>query len=117
MKHTIVLVDDDDGVRLTLAALLEDEGFEVQQADSCAEARELLSSDDDAIVIFLDEHLGDGLGSDLVPLIRARRPHAKIVTMSGSSRGVQPPAAFDACFAKGGAFPDLVELLRSLMGR
>ena len=112
---TIVLVDDDESNLMTLAALLEDEGFVVRTAGSCAEARALLGDTATADVFLLDQHLRDGLGSELVSVIRDRLPHAKIVMMSGSLGEDDFPAGVDACFEKGGAFSELLDLLRGLL--
>lgn len=74
----ILLVDDDIGSRISLGALLEDEGHEVLEAASLAEARELLSKDPD--VVLLDLHLGPVLGTELLPNVP---PRARVVIMSG----------------------------------
>jgi DNA-binding NtrC family response regulator len=112
---TILLVDDDDGSRVTLSALLEDDGFAVRSARSCAEARKILSEAAAADLVLLDQHLGDGLGSDLVGLVRRHQPRAKIVLMSGSIDREGFPETTDGCFEKAGAFEDLVRLLNGLL--
>src|SRR5438105_7304557 len=104
----ILLVDDDEANRITLSALLEDEGFDVREARSMAEARGVLSEGPSFAVVLTDQHLGDGLGSDLVPEIRSRLPDAKIVLMSGSIGDVPLHEASDACFAKGNDFEELL---------
>jgi DNA-binding response OmpR family regulator len=79
--RTILLVDDADAVRLTFAALLEDDGHRVVEAATLAEARARLDAPLD--VAILDLHLPDGLGTVLVAELRARHPGAAIVVMSG----------------------------------
>jgi CheY-like chemotaxis protein len=51
---TIVLVEDDDGIRETMASLLEDEGFRVVQAANGEEGLAGLRSTADACLVLLD---------------------------------------------------------------
>src|SRR4051812_28173629 len=109
----LLVVDDSRNNRLTLSALLENEGFEVHVAESVAEARARLDVPpwryDLAII---DLHLGDGLGSELVSDVRARCAETKIVMMSGSSQANGAPFEnVDASFEKGAAFSELMTLL------
>jgi DNA-binding NtrC family response regulator len=114
---TVLLVDDDDSSRSTLSALLEDDGFVVRTAASCSEARATLSALADTDLVLLDQHLGDGVGSDLVPAIRTGKPRARIVLMSGSADLEELSKMMDAAFEKGRAFPELVALLRGLLSQ
>ncbi|MGZ3420209.1 MAG: response regulator [Polyangiales bacterium] len=111
MSTKVLLVDDDDGARLTLQALLEDEGFSVTEAASSNEALALAGTIQWDLVL-LDQHIGPVLGSDLVPTLRKTAPTAKIVIVSGSAEDVV--TAGDGFFPKGGAFDALLVLLRSL---
>jgi two-component system response regulator MprA len=54
-RETILLVDDDEGIRDALSELLEDEGFEVQMASTGDEALRLLQTGEvQPAVIVLD---------------------------------------------------------------
>lgn len=113
----LLVVDDDSSNRVTITLLLEEEGFEVSESGSFAEAKARLESGSVAFdIVLLDQHLGDGLGSDLVGPFRARMPAAKLVLISGS---IDPrdrvDGAFDAYIPKGIAFPELLERLRSVL--
>lgn len=59
----ILLVEDDTALRAALNELLLREGYEVAQADSIFEAKQLL--EDDVHLILLDVSLPDGDGVDL----------------------------------------------------
>jgi two-component system response regulator RegA len=111
---SVLLIDDDESNRLTMSALLDNEGFEVQEATSFAEACAILSAAPSFRVVLADQHLGDGLGSELAPIIRSRLPGAKIVLMSGSAGDLPATDAWDGCFTKGDDFADLLELIRGL---
>jgi len=111
------LVDDDEGNRVTLAALLEDEGFEVDVAASFTEAKSLLEGAPPSyLAILLDHALGDGYGSDLVPVIRRALPTSKVVAMSGSVGADRIRQRADGDLPKGLHFPDFLNRLRQLLG-
>ncbi|HMI84758.1 MAG TPA: response regulator [Polyangiaceae bacterium] len=112
---SVLLVDDDESNRLTMSALLEVEGFDVREATTFAEACTLLSATPSFTIVLTDQHLGDGLGSDLAPMIRARLPGAKIVLMSGSASAMTVTETWDGSFAKGEDFAELLRLIHSLL--
>jgi DNA-binding NtrC family response regulator len=112
----LLLIDDDESNRITLALLLEEEGFEVAVASSVAEAANTLrgaSSGWDAVL--LDSILGDGQGHELVPLIRERVPRAKIVGVSGGNPDEWSRVRIDAALPKGMYFPEFVSELRAVL--
>jgi two-component system response regulator RegA len=115
----LLLVDDSDSNRVTLSVLLEEEGFSLQTADSFAQARQSLGGGTVFDAVLLDQNLGDGRGTDLIPLIRERMPDAKVLLISGSVReDLVPTDGLDGFVAKGAAFPDVLELVRkALAGR
>ena len=110
----ILLVDDDESNRLTMTALLEDEGFDVEVAVSKADACAALSVEPSFALVLTDQHLGDGLGSDIVPIVRDRMPEAKVVLMSGSAGDAPLSVVPDGCFTKGEDFGELLSLIRAL---
>jgi two-component system response regulator RegA len=115
MNH-LLLVDDDESNRLTLSALLEDDGFAVDVAVSFAETKRLLEGPTPAYdAVLLDHSLGDGYGSDLIPLIRRALPRTKIVSMSGSVGSGGTRQVADAELPKGLHFPDFLSRLRALL--
>ncbi|WP_437998299.1 response regulator [Sorangium sp. So ce185] len=118
MRLTVLLVDDDASSRMVLATLLEDEGFQVDLAGSFAEAGRMLAAEGAAYdLALLDQNLGDGLGTDLLPALRARLPAAKAVLLSGiGADDLGGAPAPDAVLAKGIGFPELLERLRRLVG-
>lgn len=67
----ILLVDDDDDLRTTLAEVLEDEGFRVTQAASGREALERLAAEP-ADLIVLDYMMPEMSGADFREAQRAR---------------------------------------------
>lgn len=112
----VLLIEDDESNRITLSVLLEDEGFAIVEAGSCAEARDRLNASDASYdLILTDMHLGDGLGTDLVPEMRAKFPKAKVVLISGSARPEDMPDTMDALVPKGTEFSATLKILRDLL--
>jgi CheY-like chemotaxis protein len=112
----ILLVDDDDATRLTLGALLESQGHEITEAGSLEEARDQLAADADYDLIVLDRSLPDGLGTDLVPELRARIPRAKVVLVTGTSANDIDARLLDGVLTKGGDVGVLMTTIRKLVG-
>ncbi len=120
MKRSVLLVDDDESSRLVLSVLLEDEGFQVDAVGSFAEAKARLLGGPGYDLALLDQHLGDGRGTDLLPFVRAQargERGGKALLLSGSVDEAEAlRAGFDAGVPKGVGFPDLIALVRRLLG-
>lgn len=110
-RARVLLVDDDESIRITLSVLLEEDGYDVDLAASCAAARALLEREVRYDKVLLDNHLGDGLGTDLIPEARKRVPGARIIVMSGNTEAGESPHAADGYFVKGGGFDALLRVL------
>lgn len=109
----VLLVEDHDGHRETLAALLADEGFVVDQAASFTAACACLESAARYDVVLLDRALGERDGLELAPLVRMSRPTAKVVVVSGSD--VPPSEGVDDIVGKDVEFETLLARLRRLL--
>jgi two-component system response regulator RegA len=114
----LLLVDDDESNRLTLSVLLEDEGYAVDVAASFAEARAKIVAPGVAYGgVLLDQHLGDGLGLDLLGVMRQHLPGAKAVLISGSTSETEGSnCGADAVLPKGTPFPEALALIRRALG-
>ncbi len=78
---SVLIVEDDAGVRTTLAIALRRAGFAVEEAPSCADAqRRLETRGFDAIVS--DYKLGDGNGVDLLRWLRGRGSASRVVIVT-----------------------------------
>ncbi len=109
----LLLVEDDEDNRLSMTALLEDAGFAVVTAASYAEAARLLQRPGGYDAVLLDQGLGDGQGTDLVPLVRRVLPRAKLVLVTGGAP--VPRVAVDGVFQKGALFDELLVFLWKLL--
>ncbi len=125
----VLIVDDDEGNRLSLSFMLEDEGYVVDVAASCAEGRAALDCAAldraaldrgglDAVaaydVVILDHNLGDGLGTSLVPIVRAAMPAARIAMLSGEHVGGAGGGLVDVVLQKGMDPSSLLSAVRAL---
>jgi len=79
---TLLLVDDDEAFLRRLARAMEKRGFEVETADSVAAGKAISTARPPAYAV-VDLRLEDGNGLDIVEVLRARRPEARIVVLTG----------------------------------
>jgi two-component system response regulator RegA len=79
---TLLLLDDDAPLRTRLGRALEQRGFEVELAESVAEAIKLAKARPPAFAV-CDMRLGDGAGLEVVEAVRNARPDARIVMLTG----------------------------------
>ena len=85
--HPRILVVDDDEDVLDLAVLvLEDQGFDIVQARSGAEALELLAHDPAIALLFTDVMMPGMDGFTLAERARTARPDLKVLYTTGYSR-------------------------------
>ena len=80
-EHTLLIVDDDEGLLILMAETLREEGYTVATAATAAAARTWLEAQTPALLI-IDLNLPDGRGPALVgtdhrvlpPVVRVARP-------------------------------------------
>jgi two-component system, NtrC family, response regulator AlgB len=81
MGRRVLLVDDDSGLLRNFRWTLEDAGFQCVTANSTTLARERLS-DGVFDCCFLDLHIGEDYGLDLLPTLRAQAPWMRVVIVT-----------------------------------
>jgi len=107
-KNRILIVDDDQSIRATVAMLLADEGYAVSAAEDGFDALlQMKSKVPDLIVSDLNmPHMS---GFEFLSVIRRRFPQVLVVAMSGAyDAGDAVPGGViaDAFYAKGADTPD-----------
>ena len=80
--RSLLLLDDDAVLRTRLGRALEDRSFKVTLASSVAEAKVAVKRSPPAFAV-LDMRLEDGSGLAVVDLLRAARPDARIIMLTG----------------------------------
>jgi two-component system, NtrC family, nitrogen regulation response regulator NtrX len=78
----LLVVDDEENVRLSLKSVLEDEGHTVESVSCGAESLKLIDRRNYDL-IFLDVWLPGKDGIEVLKEIRARRPHQYVIMISG----------------------------------
>src|SRR3546814_1571927 len=88
MAQDILSVDDEDDIRLLIAGILEDEGYETRSAASSEEALEQIAARRPGLVvldIWLEGSRLDGM--ELLHLLRREHPDVPVVMISGHEIG------------------------------
>ncbi|MDO9370848.1 MAG: PAS domain S-box protein [Sphingopyxis sp.] len=82
-RQRILVVDDDAIILMNTAALLEDLGHEVLEANSGAEALALLRAHHDIGILITDQAMPGITGSELISVARAERPDLPVILATG----------------------------------
>jgi len=103
-KRQILVVDDEESMRESLAMLLSSDGYDVATAkdgfDALLQMKRSLPD-----VIISDLNMPQMSGFEFLSVVRRRFPQILIVAMSGAYRGAAVPDGIiaDAFYAKGGS--------------
>jgi two-component system, NtrC family, sensor kinase len=84
--ETILIVEDDDGVRQYAAEILRDLNYQVIEAKDSASALRLLDAEKKFDLLLTDVVLPGKNGRELANEVEARRPGTKVIFMTGYSR-------------------------------
>src|SRR2546421_848020 len=92
-----LVIDDEPQVRSFVSAVLQEEGWNISEADSAERAFEMLH-DRDWAVVFCDVHLGGANGFSVLRRFKEELPDARVVLMTGrgSALGALDATAFGA---------------------
>ena len=113
----MLIVEDDPSLRLLCRVNLELEHFTVLEAETLAQAIELVRSDPIDVVL-LDMHVGEDHGFELLPHLRESRPEAAVCLLSGTTES--DPVQVDGVHAfirKPFELEDLTSTVRHLLAR
>jgi CheY-like chemotaxis protein len=114
--ETILIVEDDDGVRGVVLEALSSCGYRIREARSGAEALAVLK--DEAIDLMLTDAIMPGMsGADLMVEARRRRPDLKLLLTSGYSVAETPDGAEDVpLLKKPYNLAELYRVIREVLG-
>jgi len=83
---TVLLVDDDEGLRRLMSQVLSRNGYRVIEATSGEEAAKLVSDiDEEPDLLVSDVVMGEMSGRDLAVALQARQPGLKVLLTSGTA--------------------------------
>jgi len=80
--QVLLIVDDDKAFLQRLARAMEKRGYVTETAESVAEARQKVEAANPSYAV-VDMRLEDGNGLDVIEMIRARRPEARAIILTG----------------------------------
>ncbi len=84
--ETILIVEDDDGVRQYASEILRDLNYQILEARDSTSALKLLDADKKFDLLLTDVVLPGKNGRELATEIEARRPGTRVIFMTGYSR-------------------------------
>jgi PAS domain S-box-containing protein len=114
--RTILLVEDDAGVRAVTAAMLKELQFNVIEADNGARALDIVDRESDIDLLFTDIVMPGGMnGFELGRLARERRPQLPVLYATGYAASYAAPEKGADMLAKPYREADLRSKLRGLL--
>jgi CheY-like chemotaxis protein len=100
-SETILIAEDEPGVRRFIRDVLESEGYRVLEAVDGASASRIAASESGPIDLLITDLVMPGMGgADLAASFARLRPEAPILLMSGYSDRAVGPAPVDAVIEK-----------------
>ena len=81
-KNRILIVDDEPSVRFGIRDFLELQGYEIEEAETCKEARQIFSTSRPDVVI-ADYVLPDGTALDLLPRLKDVDSEIPLLVLTG----------------------------------
>jgi DNA-binding NtrC family response regulator len=86
MTHrcSILLVDDETSLRISLSRIFVNAGYAVQSAGSLDQARELICGGEHFYLVVLDLKYPDGQAMELLPLIQCQEPAPRVVILTAT---------------------------------
>ena len=118
-RRRVLVVDDEVFVRLLVADVLDEAGFEVVEAADARTALKRLELADDVQVLFTDINMPPGMnGLDLAEQVHQRWPEVGIVVSSGYERPSHEQTADSGIFVPKPFRPDdIVRAVRKVAAR
>lgn len=92
---TLLIVDDEPGVRRSLARLMRKEGYEIHSAESAIEAADILAQSS-VDIILCDQDMPGQSGTEFLRDIAPKYPHQRRIMLSGRFRSDDVAAALDS---------------------
>lgn len=82
LQPKALIIDDETDICYLLSSILRQRNFQTFFAGSLSEAEKVLAKESDHAVIFLDNHLPDGLGVNYILSLKQRFPSSRIVMIT-----------------------------------
>jgi len=82
-RGSVLVVDDESGIRFSLKGILEDEGFSVAEAETGEAGLEYLDSGEAVDLVFLDIWMPGMDGLNVLERVKETRPDLPVIMISG----------------------------------
>jgi CheY-like chemotaxis protein/Zn ribbon nucleic-acid-binding protein len=117
-KGSLLIVDDESSIRISLSLLLTEIGYSVRTAEDGFSALAEMHQGGVPDILLSDLNMPEMSGFELLSVVRRRFPEIRTVAMSGSFSGNEVPSgvAADAFFQKGSSLGSLLKILEALPG-
>jgi DNA-binding response OmpR family regulator len=112
----VLVIDDEQSIRILIAAILEDEGYVVIQAADGYQGLDLLEQERPDLVI-LDVMMPGIDGVETLRRMREMDSHADVPVVMVSAGAAQSPADVDAFIRKPFNLADFLNTLECVLGR
>jgi CheY-like chemotaxis protein len=114
-KSNILIVEDDDQIRVLLCTILEQSGYSVRRAPDGVVALEEMRSEVPDIVLS-DLYMPRMSGFELLPVVRQEFPSTRLVAMSSAFSGsdVPPGVSADAFYPKASDVAGLLQIIKTV---
>lgn len=114
-QPTLLLVDDEPGIRMAVSAKLSQAGYHTVEAKCVADARRFLAVDLD--LALLDYRLPDGSGYELLQELKRTQPETPVIMLTGHASVSHAVAAMQAGAFHYATKPIDLDELRALVER
>jgi signal transduction histidine kinase/ActR/RegA family two-component response regulator len=114
---TVLLVDDEDLVRIGTCEMLTDLGYKVIEANSAAQALRLLRAGEEADLMITDYLMPGMNGVELIEHAQPLRPSMEVMLITGYSTIAEGPGASITRLAKPFRQADLAQMVADLLMR
>ncbi len=111
----VLIVDDEPAICRIVTHTLSRNGFSSASVSDPALIEETLESSGPFSIILLDRSMGSVRGAELVPMLRRKAPHAKILYFTGEFVEPEEVATVDGVVQKPVNGKQLTETLRGVL--
>jgi len=117
-KPRILVVEDDDNMRLLISEELQDEGYEVQTAEGAEECLKKIE-EGEFDIITVDVEMPGMSGLELAGVIRAKKVPVKMILLTAYSHYKSDLSSWaaDAYLVKSSDFTELKQTISSFLKR
>lgn len=93
-RPTALIIDDEVDICYLLKGILRHREVDAEYVTSLTEARERLQQGDSPSVIFLDNHLSDGMGIEYIRQLKKQHPSSRVIMVTAHDTAADREKAY-----------------------